>query len=407
MFEAYGRPESGPGAQQLLNNLPRRRNRKGFPTRLWPERLQHEWAGYRTWKLKPILTPAEGAEYRRTVCRPITIDNKQAGSLNVYIGYLVRERSMADFGLLELCDTKTFSDYLEWYFALDADGGYIAASHAATTLATLSQYLVAKGLLPLLVDGKNPWATFYDMRKSILRLGANRGQIAGRADVGSWKPDDLRKIGIKAWETKPPCFKATGSARHKFAIFTRRRTGLFFFLSCETPFRVRNWVEMVWHKHLARIGNGRWRVRFKGDELKVGHRAYVTNVYEHTYSEEASRMIDQWRTFLFGELGADFEQRTPYVFMPCNPGKAQCGERLDAGAFARGIKVLALELRGENFHPHKIRHIVGSYLVNEYGAKGLGIAARLLGDTPTVVLQSYYRPSTERDLEDYFKFLDR
>lgn len=406
VFRSYGRPEAGPRAQQLLDNLPKRRNRRGFSLHLWPERLKQEWIGYRTWKLKPVLTPAEGSEYRRDVCRPISIDKKQSMSLNAYIGYLVRERSMIDLNLLELCDSQLFSDFLDWYFALDADGGYTAASHAATTLATVSQYLVAKGLLTLLVHGEKPWDTFYGFRHSILRLGANRGQIAERADVGFWKPEDLRKVGREAWNTDPVYRQAPCNAYHKFAIFNRRRSGLFFFLAGETPLRARNWLEMKWHKQLVRLDDGRWHVRFKGDELKVGRRGYKTNVYEHTYSVEASQMIDRWRLFLLSAVCEDFEQRSPYVFIPCNPGKAQCGQQLNAGAFARGIKLLSLELRGENFNPHKVRHIVGSYLVNEYGAKGLGLAARLLGDTPNVVLKSYYRPSTERDLDDYFSTLN-
>lgn len=60
-----------------------------------------------------------------------------------------------------------------------------------------------------------------------------------------------------------------------------------------------------------------------------------------------------------------------------------------------------MEHRGETFHPHKIRHIVGSYLVNERGAGGLGLAVRLLGDTPQVILDAYYRPNTTQDLASY------
>jgi len=48
-----------------------------------------------------------------------------------------------------------------------------------------------------------------------------------------------------------------------------------------------------------------------------------------------------------------------------------------------------------------IRHIVGSYLVNTFGAGGLGVAAEVLGDTPKVVMDAYYRPNTRQDLINY------
>jgi len=62
-----------------------------------------------------------------------------------------------------------------------------------------------------------------------------------------------------------------------------------------------------------------------------------------------------------------------------------------------------MEIRGETFHPHMVRHIVGSYFVNEYGAGGFGLAAELLGDTIEIVLKSYYRPNTKKDFENYLK----
>ena len=54
-------------------------------------------------------------------------------------------------------------------------------------------------------------------------------------------------------------------------------------------------------------------------------------------------------------------------------------------------------------HPHKVRHIVASYLVNDFGPKGMGLAAELLGDTINVVMATYYRPNNEEALRLYRK----
>lgn len=44
-----------------------------------------------------------------------------------------------------------------------------------------------------------------------------------------------------------------------------------------------------------------------------------------------------------------------------------------------------------------------SYLVNEFGPKGIGLAAELLGDTIKVVMATYFRPNNEEALLLYRK----
>ena len=405
VFESYERPVRERGPIQLLRDKPKHRSRPKFYQKAWPERIKREFADYRTWKLKPILDPSE-EEYRRSPCRPVTIDGRHALSLNPYVGYMVQIESATNFGLVDLCDTQRFSNYIEWRLGQEFTGGYHVLAGTATTLATVTQYLVAKSSMPLTDAEKKPWDRFYDLKRRILRLGASRGEISAPSDVGSWRPDDLRRLGLQAWETDPVRSGSTSHTLYESSIFLRRRVGTIFFLSPETPLRARNWIEMKWGKNLIREPDGRWRVRFVGEELKISNRGYVPNVYEHTYSLAASRMVDRYRAFVVSRLGSDFEQRTPNVFMPNNPGKGRCGEQLTLYGIARGMNLLVLELRGETFHPHKMRHIVGSFLVNEYGAKGLGLAAKLLGDTPEMVLKNYYRPKAERDLEDYFMILN-
>lgn len=228
-----------------------------------------------------------------------------------------------------------------------------------------------------------------------------KGLITRAPDVGGWKPKDLHDLGIQGWDYEPPQNKMVGAYVHANTIFNRKRTALFFFLACETPFRARNWLEMQWQRQLVRTSAGRWKVRFVGEELKVSRRGYVTNVYEHTYSEAASRMIDRWRGILAERFGPDFEVTVPNVFPPNSPNKDRSGHQLSYGAFANGVKSFVMEFRGETFHPHKIRHIVGSYLVNELGPGGLGLASQVLGDTPQVILDAYYRPNTRQDLATY------
>ena len=394
-------PAQVESAQKRLRELPKRKSRIRSPVASWPTRFAAEWQDYRAWKTKPVLSEAEGPAYRRTRCRARTIDDAHLSSINPYVGFLVRERRMAGFGLVDACSSELFRSFINWHLTQDADGGYIFLKGASAVLATLSQYLVATGQLPEPASGKKPWDSFYDLGREVMRLGAERGEITAASDIGHWKPADLHQLGLQGWDLFPLQNKMTGARAQATAVFNRKRSALFFYLACETPMRARNWLEMRWHKNMLRTENGRWQVRFVGEELKIGRRGYATNVYEHTYSEPASRMIDRWREVLAERFGPNFETVSPHVFPPSDPHNPRSGHQLSYGAFAQGIKYLVMELRGETFHPHKVRHIVGSHLVNELGAGGLGLAAKLLGDTPQVVLDAYYRPNTQQDLTNY------
>ena len=400
-------PHEGLSARKLLKALPKRRIRPGFAKSAWPERLKQEFATYREWKTKPVLSEAEGGALRREPCRPITVDQKHVSDINRMVGYMVRERGVLDFGLLDICDPEVFTAYLNWHLSQEADGGYVTAKHTSIALALISRYLVATGQLERSRDGKDIWQVFYQQGQEVVMLGASRGEVSKPADIGNWEPTDLRRIGYDGWNIEAPVPRGIGKHIHDNAIFSRKRSALFFFLAFETPLRVRNWREMRWGKNLSRTKNGRWIVHFEGSELKIGRRGYFKNVYERIYSEEASRMIDQWRLILAKKFGPDFENVTSYVFTTSAIGKGVVGKAISYGSFSNCLKCLVMELRGETFHPHMVRHILGSYLVNEYGPGGFGLAAELLGDTIEIVLKSYYRPNTKKDFESYLNSVAR
>jgi hypothetical protein len=235
----------------------------------------------------------------------LTIDKVHVSNINPYVGFLVRECSMSTFSLAEACNAELFADFINWHMSQDADGGYGLLKQTAEVLATISQYLVAKHEMPEVIDGKRPWDIFYDMSREVMKLGASSTYITAAPDVRSWKPSDLHQIGEQGWTYAPVKDKMTSPGVHATTVFNCKRTAVFYYLAFETPLRARNWLEMKWHKNLVRIPEGLWKVRFVGDELKVGRRGYITNVKEHVYSEAASRRIDQWRGVLeahFGEV---------------------------------------------------------------------------------------------------------
>lgn len=317
-----------------------------------------------------------------------------------YVGYLVREQNLTDLRLLDLCSEPRYSAFLNWHLSFDVPGGYVAAKNVGIALALVTRYLVATGQLDEhLPTGQQAWQPFYMLGNKALEIGAERGELVESRDIGPWRPQHLIEIAELAWNSSPPRRCRTSEAQFDQRILVRKRSALFFRLAHETPMRARNFREMRWGKNLRRTASGLWEVRFEGQELKVGRRGAKTNVYRRTYSQAVSRWIDLWRDELRARAGEDFEARCPYVFVRHELD----GNPVGSNALSSNLKELVAELKGWSFYPHMIRHIVASYLVNEHGPGGLGLAAELLGDTVQVVLASYYKPNNEETMQSYMR----
>lgn len=374
----------------------KRKNRPAFSLQAWPEGLRTDWADFKSWKMASFLPSAE-AKYRKQASRESSFKS-YLGKLNQYVGFLVREQGRTELTLDDLCEADTYTAFLNWYLDADADGGYRGAKETGVTLATISQYLVAKGRLEeTTADGEKVWQRFYELARRALEIGAERGELAAKKDIGDWQPWHLTELAEAIWDSEPVQKGKPHSARHLAQLVSRKRTALFFALAVETPLRIRNWSHMRWGKNLYRTRDGSWAVRFKGDELKVSRRGVATNVYEHTYSAEVGRWIERWRSELRGWLGDDFETVCPYVLTPSNFAPHRCNEK----NLSCQIKGLCEEIRGKTFHPHMVRHIVASHIVNKQGPGGIKLAAQLLGATEAVVISTYYRPNPEEALQSY------
>lgn len=371
------------------------RNRPTFPSNTWPDGLKLEWEDHKTWKLTPLLPPEEG-RYRKEHVRELTVDTYRR-CVNMYVGYFVKEQGRAEVTLEDLCDPANFVAYLNWYLHAKSEGGYCAAHDTGVALATVSRYLVAKGRIDEEgADGQKIWDVFYEHAKQIKAIGAQRGLLPDKREVGSWRPWHLLEMAEEIWKSEPVHKRAPNPYRHRLQRISRKRTALILRLSMESPLRIRNWAEMQWGKNLFKNRQGQWVVRFKGEELKVSRRGFKTNVYEVVYSAEAGKWIERWRAELREHLGGDFEKCCPYVLIR---GDLKGGT--DPDSLRAQLRGLVLEITGKDFHPHLIRSIVASHVVNELGGAGIGLAAKLLGDTTKVVMDEYYRPNTDDAMQDY------
>lgn len=375
-------------------------NRPIFRTSDWPETFRIDWEAYVVWKTSPFIPTAE-EQFRPNRAKAVSLYAYRR-QLNMYIGYLVRDCGMADLILEDLCDPDNYVRYLGWYLSPDATSGYHTARDTGIALAGVSKYLVAKGRIDEdTADGRKIWEVIYAHARKALRLGAERGLLREKEGLGSWCPKDLVTLAKASWDSEPVHSATPHGRRHRLQLVCRKRSAVIFRLGVETPLRIRNWGEMRWGQNLYKNAKGKWEVHFKGEELKVSRRGPRTNVYKHTYSDDACEWIERWRAELRLFLGDDFETLCPYVFPSGDFHNRPC--HLDA--LRRSLRGLSLEILGREFHPHLIRSIVASNVINELGGDGLGLAAELLGDTVEEVMKTYYRPNTKDAMRRYLATL--
>ena len=98
----------------------------------------------------------------------------------------------------------------------------------------------------------------------------------------------------------------------------------------------------------------------------------------------------------------------PYVF-PQRKNKLESQDRhwgmTKYAGFRSAINSLVLDLRGHQFPPHQIRHIVATSLVKDATLAQADLAAGLLGDTLQTVIDEYFRPDTDKMRNSYFSTL--
>ena len=337
------------------------------------------------------------------MCKPVSIEQLYK-RLAPVVRYMLDELGMEEFGLSEMASLDLYAAFLPWYLGEDADGGYRAAEYAGVALGTVAQYLVAVGRLERQgPSGRDIWMEFY-AAGATARDAAAEAEDASRAhSIEPWTPAAMRQVAHKAYhEEAPRYWRGEGSKRQR-QVFARKRYGLFFMLAAEAPLRVRNFREMRWHKHLERTRDGRWRVHFRGAELKVARRGGTINTYEATFSAEASAYIEQWREALREHYGDDFERVAPYVF--ASPKKP--ASPISHPSFESGVKVLALEAYGHEFKPHDARRVVATYIARKHGLAGVGLIEKLLGDTRAVILDTYFKTDDGAILSAYLDDLEQ
>lgn len=177
------------------------------------------------------------------------------------------------------------------------------------------------------------------------------------------------------------------------------RDVLLFALMCANPLRVSMFTTMKFGKHLVRMNDGSWRLRFKREAFK--NRRSLKSAYEVRVAKEIWPMLERYRSefhpLLAGSTGSQ------HVFIRGKHGGN--GRREGEPLSANSLNYLIIKLTelylpgGVGFPPHTFRHIIATDIIKKDPRIGFFLAARALHDKLDTVEREYVHLKTSEFFE--------
>ena len=153
-------------------------------------------------------------------------------------------------------------------------------------------------------------------------------------------------------------------------------------LWCYIPLRQRNMREMKLGHNLHKDSQGKWRITFRGEELKVATKRGRANIFDVPFPETLVPVLEDyltlWRPILLAKAG----RPDSHVFL------SQSGMPYHQAPL-RGITAAAVyRYTGKHWHPHIIRSVWATEWIR-YTHGDFYTAAIMLNDRLETVIAKY------------------
>ena len=383
------------------------RYQKGFRADQWPAGLRAELDQMRVAFTDPHYTGPGHRFLNRHRLRKTSFDNV-AIRLNRLVDFLVNKEEVQNLRLQDLLNFTRFLRFRTWYFEQVTEGGYKHYQYVCSAVTKVAIYLEAIEALESGFDMTSkhpdaPWMVFIAEGRMTMHEGHRTQKHVEAEAIPLRTPFELDALA-KRCKTIPP-LTSDGRAPSGRQLFQRRFAAMFFGLGIYMPLRGRNWQEMKWGRNLWQDKEGKWHVKFVGDELKNGsyQREGKIRTYELQLPERAGEWIAWWREQLRAFIGENFEEVTPWVFPMLSTLMDGAGNYLwtimSHKYFIRCVDDAALEGLDQRFRPHILRHCVATFIVASGRIEDAQQAATLLGDTMNTVLKMYFKPDEQKFLD--------
>lgn len=177
------------------------------------------------------------------------------------------------------------------------------------------------------------------------------------------------------------------------------RDMLLFALLCANPLRIRMFSIMEFDKHLIRLDDGSWRLRFKRGAFK--NRRSLKSDYEVRVAQELWPMLDHYRKEFHPILAGSTASRHVFIRTARGGGGREQGTPLSSDSLSYIINHLTEQYTpdGVGFGPHAFRHIVATDIIKKDPRIGFFLAARALHDKLETVEREYIHLKTSEFFE--------
>jgi len=344
----------------------------------WPGRLRKDWDDFYRWSTADYVEGRASSLKKK----PITLHMAYRSVMESFYGYLVNEKgfSPSDLSFDQLRDFSLIHAFVDWHINT-LHGKVTAKIYTALVLfkSLTAQYFKDEALLEQL--------------RTLAREIPRPVKTYNKEDV--WVPlAKLRKIGEAIWPTK----KLTDVKNSGAQFAHDAGLSLMVQLWCNIPYRQRNMREMELGKNLYKNTDGKWTLRFAGEQLKIALKQGKENIFELPFPPRLVPLLEQyleiWRPVLVRK-GKDSGQ---HVFLNIH------GRPYRAATLTVAVVNLVYRYTEKKLHPHLIRTIWTTEYIKKTG--DLYGAAVMLNDKLETVVATYAHLSLKGVAEHTYAVMD-
>jgi hypothetical protein len=361
-----------------------KQDQASLPFRHWSSATQKDFLAYQKWATDPLVE-GRPAHLRK---RQVTLDDYRA-VFETYFGYLHSTLQIAPT-FDHLFDADLAKRYVHWH---------VNERHHKTTVTI-------RAFLDRIATMARQYRPMPDFVAQIVALKKTlpRPTPALNKDDAWVSLDRLNQVGLAIWpKRKPEEYSVTSKANTRQGLQRAVQAGYSLMLRLWTyiPYRSRNVRQMKVGKNLHRDSQGKWRITFRGDELKVGSKRGRENIFDLPFPETLVPVLEAylttWRPLLVAR--SPHPEQEHHLFLT-QQGKPHARPNLTTTT----SRIVYTHTK-QHWHPHIIR----SVWATEWIKKTHGdfyTAAVMLNDNIQTVIARYAHLLQEDVAEKAYRLID-
>jgi hypothetical protein len=351
-----------------------------LPYAHWPIDLQQAFADFASWATSPLIA-GRPASLRK---RPITVQSYR-GRFARYFGFLHHIQGLSPLKFDDLFDIMLVTKYVHWH---------INDYHKRPTL-TIRRFLTN---LLVLTRHYRPMPELENQLLALRKTIPIPSPVYNKEDA--WVSlATLDQIGRALWPHKQPKDLAQYVKYPGLMTAVYAGRSLMLRLWRYIPYRLRNMCEMQLGENLHKDSHGKWRITFRGEQLKIATKRGKLNNFDLPFPETLVPFLDNYLAIWRPILLAKASQPYAHVFLTMH------GTPYTTGGLSTATRAVVYRYTGKYWHPHIVRSVWATEWIRNGG--DFYKAAYMLNDNIETVVTDYAHLREENVAEEVFSLLDK